>query len=131
MISFRQKSVNVSRVVLLEKLYANLKVHQQEYQEALAEYHVRLEADLRTALKKVKNVEDVEQLKKFRFSLPFPQNHISDFKEAIEMLELSVDDHINLDQESFRAFVKNEWPWSEDFTNTKLKYLVAGSSLSI
>ena len=39
MMNIRQRSVNVNRHVLLEKLRENLEVHRVEYKEALAEYH--------------------------------------------------------------------------------------------
>ena len=102
MMNIRQRSVNVNRHVLLEKLRENLETHRVEYKEALAEYHARLEADLKLALKKVRNTdpEQVESLKSFRFSVPFPQNHEQDYIDVIEMLELSVDENINLDRES-------------------------------
>lgn len=75
MMNIRQRSVNVSRVELLAKLKENLATHRKEYQEALVEYHTRLQEDLKLALKKVGRVVDIEELKSFRFSVSFPQNH--------------------------------------------------------
>lgn len=133
MMNIRQRSVNVSRLVLLEKLRENLELHRAEYQEALVEYHARLEEDLKLALKKVKNTDaaDVESLKGFRFHVQFPQNHEQDYLDVIEMLELSVDENINLDSESFKAYIKNEWNWQHAFIAAKAAYAVVGSSLTV
>lgn len=133
MMNIRQRSVNVNRLELLEKLKENLKIHQAEYAEAVLEYRARLEEDLKLALKRVKNTEDGEiekKLKDFRFTITFPPNHEKDYIEVIEMLEMSVDDTINLDAESFRAYIKNEWVWKAHFEMAKMAYAAVGSSLS-
>lgn len=133
MMNIRQRSVNVSRVELLFKLRENLELHRREYAEAVLEYRARLEEDLAIALKKVKKVDaaDTEKvLKGFNFCISFPQNHEKDYVEVIEMLEMSVDENINLDSESFRAYIKNEWSWKGHFEMAKMAYASAGSSLS-
>ncbi len=131
MMNLRQRSVNVSRTELIAKLKDNLDIHRKEYQEALVEYHARLIEDLKLAQKKVSKVTKIEDLKNFRFNVAFPQNHEKDYVEVIEMLEMSVDDTINLDAESFRAYIKNEWAWKGTFETTKLQYALAGSSLTL
>lgn len=129
--NIRQRSVNVSRIELLEKLKQNLEVHRKEYQEALVEFHTRLQEDLRLAHKKVSNIKNVEDLKKFSFDVSFPQNHEQDYLDVIEMLEMSVDDTINLDSESFKAYIKNEWNWQHHFRAAKMSYATVGSSLTL
>jgi beta-xylosidase len=131
MMNIRQRSVNVNRLELLAKLRANLETHKAEYAEALAEYQQRLLDDLKLAAKKVAKVTDPNELKNFRFSVPFPQNHEADYAEVIEMLEMSVDETINLDSESFKAYIKNEWHWQTQFTAAKMAYVTAGSSLTL
>jgi hypothetical protein len=51
-----------------------------------------------------------------------PQNHAEEFTEMIEMFELSVDEKINLDHQSFKAFFKNEWPWKKQFEMLAASY---------
>jgi hypothetical protein len=135
MMNIRQRSVNVNRVQLLEALRKNLEIHRTEYREAVLEFHRRLEEDLKVAVKKVKNVDPTVQeiedkLKRFSFHVQFPQNYESQYVEVIEMLELSVDENINLDAESFRAYIKNEWAWQHSFRATKAAYATAGSFLA-
>jgi tetratricopeptide (TPR) repeat protein len=130
MMNIRQRSVNVSRQQLLVKLKENLLKHQAEYQEALIEFHKRLIDDLKLAHKQVSKVANVEELKDFSFKVSFPQNHEKDYAEVIEMLEMSVDESINLDSESFRAYVKNEWSWQKQFLAAKAAYSIVGSSFN-
>jgi hypothetical protein len=129
MISMHSKTVNVNRTLLLQKLKSSLATHQQEYKEALVAFHTRLTEDLKLAHKKISKVTDVEQLKDFEFSADFPQNHEEDYLNVIEMLEMSVDENIQLDQASFKAYVKNDWPWKQQFVAASSSYAIAGSSM--
>ena len=129
--NIRQRSVNVDRLDLLSKLRENLEVHKAEYITALEEYHDRLLADLKLAVKKVNSTQNTADLKNFRFSVPFPQDHEQDYIDVIEMLEESVDQNINLDSESFKAYYKNQWSWQAAFTAAKSLYSTAGSSLTV
>jgi hypothetical protein len=131
MMNIRQRSVNVDRLKLLEALRQNLIIHRAEYLEALAEFHARLLADLKLAVKKVNSTENIEDLKEFQFNITFPQNHESDYTEVIEMLEMSTDTVINLDSESFKAYFKNEWNWQSYFKHAKALYATVGSSLAL
>lgn len=131
MMNIRQRSVNVDRLELLNKLRVNRALHIAEYSVALAEYQQRLLEDLKLAAKKVAKIDDPLKLKSFSFAVPFPQNHEDDYSEVIEMLEMSVDATINLDAESFKAYIKNEWHWQRQFTAAKMAYLTVGSSLSL
>ena len=131
MMNIRQRSVNVNRLQLLEKLRANLELHKTEFEEALGEYQERLLADLKLAVKKVNSTQNPRDLEKFAFHVQFPQDHTDDYVEVIEMLELSVDENINLDAESFRAYFKNEWSWQRHFQQSKTMYATVGSSLTL
>ena len=129
--NLRQRSVNVNRIQLLKTLDENRALHRVEYAAALVEFQERLTADLKLAVKTVSKVTDPEDLKDFKFSLEFPKNHERDYTDVIEMLEMSVDENINLDSESFKAYFKNEWSWANMFFNMKKMYAVPGSSIQI
>lgn len=134
MMNIRQRTVNVARVELLKILKANLEVHREEYRQALLDFHTRLLEDLKLAQRKVAKVAAIPEtialeLKDFEFNVDFPTSHESDYVDVIEMLEMSVDASINLDAESFKAYVRNEWSWQHSFKNSLANYKVVGSSL--
>lgn len=131
MMNIRQRSVNVDRLELLAKLHENLAIHRAEYAEALGEFRERLVEDLKLASKKVAKTENVEDLADFSFTVTFPRNHEEDYVDVIEMLEMSRDQSINLDAESFKAYIKNEWQWQQHFRMAKAAYSLVGSSLSM
>jgi hypothetical protein len=129
MMNIRQRSVNVKREELLSALRKNLEVHRIEYKEALIDFKQRLIEDLQAGIEKVSASEPAD-LSKFNVQVLFPQNHEKDFLEVIEMLDMSVDENINLDAESFRAYFKNEWHWSHSFTELAQSYKMSGSFLT-
>lgn len=131
MITANQRSVNVNRLQLLECLKKNLEIHKKDYQEALVGYKVKLEKDLTDALESLSSLKETE-LKGFNVEFQHPVSHENSYVEVIEMMEMSVDENINLDSQSFRAFIKNDWPWSINFnsTTTLYKSYAVGASLS-
>ena len=116
MLNLRNKSVNVDRLHLLQILKQNLQIHSSEYAEAINDYRKRLKSELVTTLNDISS-EDIseQQLLAIKIDFNAPISHIKDYMEIIEMLELSVDNNINLDSESFKAYVKNDWPWTSNF----------------
>lgn len=118
MLNLRNKSVNVNRVALLETLKKNRELHIKEYNAAAGGYHQAMLDKLQETIKKVKKGEVTE----LNVSLSRPRSYEEHYTETIEMLELSVDENINLDSESFRAYFKDEWSWSGGFKNLVASY---------
>lgn len=129
MVHSNHRSVNVNRLKLLETLRANLALHKEEYQKALAAYQERLLSDLQLAVKKVKKVKDVHQLRDFEFEINFPVDHSADYEDVISMFEHSVDENINLDAYSFKAFIENKWNWTNNHNAAMATYAAVGSSI--
>lgn len=128
----QNKSVNVSRLVLLDHLRANLEKYKAQYREAVSDYQTRLKLELADAVVSLQETlaaasvegisdKDLSEIHlKFKVNFNFPDDHESDYVEVIEMMELSVDENINLDSQAFRAYIKNEWSWTSSFTTTFL-----------
>jgi hypothetical protein len=130
MMQANQKSVNVKRTELLKKLKSNLAEHEQDHQEALVGYKIKLMKDLQATLKKVKaaEYEDLSKYSSLRFDQP-PVSYSNEYREVIAMMEMSVDEHINLDSTSFKSYILNQWSWSNlvNSTNTLYKSIAASA----
>lgn len=114
MLTLREQKVTVQRTNLLSILRTNRAKHALDYSSALDAWKDALTketADLakRTAKGDFKNI---------RIESEKPSHHLNNYDEVIEMLELSVDDNITLDKDSFRSFIKDEWHWKSSFTST-------------
>lgn len=134
MISIRNKTVNVSRLDLLKTLKENLEKYRDDYAEAMADYHLKLKIDLKAALETVEAPLGLSysEIRKVHVDFKCPQDYEPQYLEAIEMLEWSADETISLDAESFRAYIKNEWPWTDSFKSqltSNKSYLVSAGLL--
>lgn len=114
MMNINQKTINMKRADLLEALRKNLAVFTAEYAEALADYKVLLVNRLHDALAKAQEATP-EEAANVTVKFTAPVDYRSDYTDAIEMLECSADDLIQIDQRSFKAYVKNEWDWTRNF----------------
>lgn len=121
MLGIRQKSINMNRHILLGKLNENLAAHSAEYLEALADYKTFITEKLRFAYESAQLAEPAEAVK-IEVEFKPPQDHRSDYTDAIDMLTYSSDQDISLDQESFKAYVKNEWTWTRNFRELSASY---------
>lgn len=119
MLTMRNKSVNVSRVQLIENLKENLEVYKLQLQEALEDYKACITLQLQDALNNILR-EDItlKEVTKMVIEFDPPEDHTDDYIDAIEILEYSVDENINLDMDSFKAYIKNEWSWSRSFASS-------------
>lgn len=111
MLSLRQQSVNVDRHQLIQALRDGLETHKVEYVEAIKDYEKAVVKFLEEATERAKrrNFNDLV------LRLQKPENHEKDYTNVIELLEVSVDETIQLDADSFRAYYKGEWGWKASF----------------
>lgn len=120
-----QQSVNVKRSELLEILKKNRDQHKLDYKEAVDGYRGAKIKALEDALEKVKT-EDKPEKTSLKVSLNRPINYISEYTQIIDMLEMSVDEVIKLDSDSFQAYIKDNWSWKRSFMLSNSSYMASG-----
>jgi sulfur carrier protein ThiS len=111
-------TVKVAVSDLLAQLKLNRADHIKEYNEAVVGYKKALEKELQEKLKTVRKTGDVS----FNFKTVKPQSYENSFIEAITQLEWTVDKEVDLDQQSFKQLVMNQWAWQSNFTATTAMY---------
>ena len=111
MLHANNRSVNVSRLELIQSLKEGRERHAIDYETAAQDYKDAAIKFLSDALKRSKKGD----LSDIVFKLPKPENHTADYDEIIAMMERSVDETISLDSQSFRAYFLGEWDWKRGF----------------
>jgi uncharacterized protein YbgA (DUF1722 family) len=111
------KTVKVDKDKLLTTLKANREKHVAEYDEALENYKA---AAVEVLAKRLKEARKGNIL--LHFDLPDPRKFEEDYDQAIEMVEWSLDDEIELMEQDFKAFVLNKWAWEQLFAGTTSIY---------
>ena len=129
MFNVKHRVITMKVSDLLEALKKNREIHAAEFEEAKAAFIERMESDLKLALKKTKT-GNFDEIKNIRLYPKVLENHVREYDEAIQMLQYTTTDIVEIDSETFRAYVNNEWAWSDTFKNVLNTYKVAGSMLS-
>ena len=112
------KTIKVNKSELLSHLRTNREVHIEEYNNALISYREALIKAFKESLKKATKHENVSH----HVDLERPQNYLDSYDNAIEMLEWTTEDVIELDQMEFKQYVRDEWNWKQVFTAVARSY---------
>ena len=122
--SFRKEEV-------IETLKKNRAEHQKIYDEAVEGYREKLREALHEVNKMVSekfNELDEKKLpkphlKEYPLSgLSVPGNSLNEYDTVLEMLSLTPDDTIVLDQDQYNCYMKDNWYWMKDFLTSNSAY---------
>lgn len=120
------RPITVEKAPLIATLKANRETHRAIFEEAVEGFRAEAIDQLKAHLKRVKSGKP----KRVYVSVPEPSDHTHDYDVAIEMLQMDVNDHVELDEQSFRSFVKDEWDWKTQFLASNSMYSVTAARLA-
>lgn len=116
-------AIKMKRLELLDIVRANKEKHIAEYVEAVNDYKALVIQIAAFNLKLAKTGE-LDQIKKTKGMPQVPQSFEDSYKRAIRMLELSVEDIIEVEEDVFNQLVLDEWQWKRGFTASTMSYKV-------
>lgn len=112
-------TVNVNKARLVDTLRINRSEHRDIFERAQIAYREAMIAELDRALDDAKNGRQIKRA----FTLPVPEDHTDEFDTALQMLEWSTDEEIELAQHEFMQYVENNWGWARSFAANTASYL--------
>lgn len=112
------QSVKVNKDKLLETLPSNLANHVADYKSAKAKYPGVVAQAMR---KRAADIDAGEKIDTY-FDLPEPVSYEQNYKDAIEMLEWSENDTVDLSQAEFKQYVQDVWAWRAQFASSTQVY---------
>lgn len=115
------KAIKMKRFELLELVNTNMVKHVADYNEAVEDFKSLVLTVAQANLKFAKTA-DLEQFKKIRPIPGYPVSYEDQYKRAARMLECSVDDVIEVEEDVFNQLVLDEWAWKRSFTTTNALY---------
>ena len=119
-------SIKMKRLELLGIVSANLQTHIKEFNESVEDYK-KLVLQIATANLKIAKSASLEEFKKIKSLPSLPVSYEDSYKRAIRMLELSVEDIIDIEEDVFNQLVLDEWQWKRAFTVSNATYKVGSS----
>ena len=116
--------VKVKKAEALEILRKNREEHRKIFLEALDGYKKQAIELLEKHIQAIK----AGRVARVRVSIPEPEDYTRKYDRAIRMLEMSVDDIIELDEETFAQFVMDDWDWKRQFLSTNARYSASAAA---
>lgn len=129
-------SMSFDKATVVETLKKNRAEHETIYNEAVEGYRKAFkeavqetQSVLADKLGELKD-EDLPspRLNKHPLqSLSVPKNQLKEYDTVLEMLELTADDTIVLDQDQYNCYMKDNWYWMNDFLVSNSAYSATAS----
>ena len=119
-------AIKMNRLELLNIVIANKAKHIAEFLESIEDYK-KLVLQITTGNAKLGKTADLEQFKKIKAIPAAPTSYEQSYKRAERMLELSVEDVIEVEEDVFNQLVLDEWDWKRSFTASTMAYKVGAS----
>lgn len=111
--------IKVNKADLIEKITKNRDEHRGIFLRAQEKYREKVIELLDARLAEVREGRPIS----LHFGLPEPVDYTREYNEALAALEWEVRDTVELDEESFRRLVLNEWRWAQHFAANSTSYL--------
>lgn len=119
------KQVTVKKSQLIEVLTKNREKHIKEYRIAFAGYQKEALETLERNHAKLKSADAEVGIPTMEFLQGSPENHQADYERAIDMLVMSVEENIVIEEAEFRQYVQDEWSWKHGWLASNFKYLAS------
>lgn len=118
-------SVTVKKNDLIDILQENRKRHVEIFKEAYEEYRKQYIEYLREAMRLAQGPGRVLTPDNYPSE---PRCYVKSYDLAIEMMEMSIDETVDLSEQDFRRYVRDEWEWKDDFFLSNSSYSSSSSS---
>lgn len=120
-------AIKMNRLELLEIVRANKLTHIAQFNEAVEDYKAVV-LEIATGNVKLAKTAKLEEFKKIKRTPEAPVSYESSYARAIRMLELSVEEVIEVEEDVFNQLVLDEWSWKRGFTSSTMSYKIGASA---
>lgn len=111
----------MNRLQLLEIVKGNRLTHVAQFIESVEDYK-GLVLKITTGNVKIAKTASLEEFIKLKGIPAAPISYEDAYKRAIRMLELSIEEIIEVEEDVFNQLVLDEWSWKRSFTASTMAY---------
>lgn len=115
-------AIKMKRLELLKIVQENKTKHIAEFNESVEDYK-KLVLQITLANVELAKTAELEEFRKIKSVPTPPQSYEDSYRRAIRMLELSIDEIIEIEEDIFNQLVLDEWSWKRGFvaSNSMIK----------
>ena len=112
-------TVTVNKADLIAKVKANRDEHRGIFEIAVVKYREAVLEQLDARIEEIRAGKPIS----LRFTLPAPEDFTDEYDMALEQMNWEVGDKVELDQQTFRELVLNQWRWADRFYANTQSYV--------
>lgn len=105
-----QRTVTVKKEDVLTRIRDNRGQHQAVYETAVRGYRQRALDEIERMLADARRGEI-----RHAIHLPVPEDHTEDYDRVIDMLDMEVNETVELSEQEFAWYVRDDWAWKGAF----------------
>jgi hypothetical protein len=113
------EKIKVRKSDLLQKMEANRAAHRATFEDALSGYRKEVIEHLEKMLSEARLGKRVRR----NIELIEPMDQTKDYDRVIAMLNMSIDDVFELDEQTFACYVLDDWHWKGQFNASTMSYV--------
>ena len=115
------RSIKIDKTKLIAIVEENKAKHSIDAIEAIEDYK---EIVIKLAQKNLElaNTGELKQIAEIKQMPPAPTSYEDSYSRALRMLELSIDDIIELEEDVFNQLVLDDWDWKRNFIGISTMY---------
>ena len=130
-------SMSFDKAQVVTTLTTNRAEHEKIYKEAVEGYRQKLTEALTEVVELVREKREELEDKKLPSprldytplnKLSVPTSSLKEYDTVLEMLELTPDETIVLDQDQYNCYMKDNWYWMKDFLISNSLYSVGAAA---
>lgn len=115
------RSVKINKRELLGIVLDNKLKHVKQFEESVVDFKAAV-LKITAENSKLAKSGELDKIAKIKSIPAKPVSYEDNYNRAIRMLELSVDDTIELEEDIFNQLVLDEWVWKNQFTASASLY---------
>jgi hypothetical protein len=112
------RTMSYEKEKVLTALIKNREEHAKIVQEAQKGYREKAIEAVEKLLVELKEGKRVS----LHIPLEIPVSHLDDFDRVIEMLRMTINPMVELDEGEFQVYVRNKWNWQRQFLESNAIY---------
>lgn len=112
------RTIIVLKDELREIVQANRDEHRNDFLEAQEKFRERVVEELERRLEDARQGRQVDMA----IRLPVPEDHTADYDRVLRMLDISVGDTIELEEDDVACYVQDDWAWKRAWISTMSNY---------
>lgn len=119
----------VSREKLIVILQENADSHRAIFEEAVEGYRSKALEELQGRIEAIKSNHNKPV--QVYVHLTAPEDHTRDYEDVIELIGMSEQPTIELNEVDFKQYVKDDWGWKKQWLGSNKMYSQTAASLAV